>query len=284
METKDIRNTIKELMQINNVEKIALGDLKIIKKVGEGGQAQVFKGTLEGKAVAVKQIFDVDWKNLAHEIVITANLSHPHIPKFYGIISESDNPCLVYDYIDGKTLDGFNPLDISDDVKLKMLKDLASVIEHMHSNKMIHRDLKPENLIINKSEELFVIDFGISKVITHKEFTRTRTKGTLNYLAPECLAFNDDDEVNGSIINEINGAVDIWSFGCLVSWLYSKCSPWSNKYPDHMIQKVLEMQKPFPVPDKITNENIINLITMCTKININERWNVYQVREFLDSI
>ena len=48
----------------------------------------------------------------------------------------------------------------------------------------------------------------------------TRAKGTLNYLAPETLE-EVDKGIDGSIISAISNKVDIWAFGCIISYLFS---------------------------------------------------------------
>lgn len=285
MDPSEIKNTVKELMTINHIEKINLKDLTLKKKIGEGGQAKVYKGTLDGETVAVKVLEEVDWKCLAHEIVIIANLHHPVIPKFYGIVVEDKILSLVFQYIEGKTLDDFKFNEISDEIRLKVVQDLASVLEYMHNNKFIHRDLKPENLMYDKkNDKLYLIDFGISKVLTNSTNTRTRAKGTLHYLAPECLDVAELDEQD-QIISTITPGVDVWAYGCIVSWLFSSALPWCNKYSDNssIIQKVLMKKLPFPIPDNIKHEKILKIISMCTQIKLEDRWNMTQVREYLES-
>jgi serine/threonine protein kinase len=286
VDSTDIKNTVKELMQINHIEKIALKDLTLKKKIGEGGQAKVYKGSFENETVAVKVLEEVDWKCLAHEIVIIANLQHAIIPKFYGIVVEDKVLSLVFQYIEGKTLDEYKLSELSFDTKMKIIKDLASVLEYIHSNKFIHRDLKPENLMYDqKNDKVYLIDFGIAKVCTNQENTKTRAKGTLHYLAPESLdVFElDSDE---QIISNISTAVDVWAFGCITSWLFSGTLPWCNKYNDNpgILQQVLMKKKPFPIPDSITDENLRKLITNCTAINITDRWTMVDIKAFLDKL
>jgi len=57
-------------------------------------------------------------------------------------------------------------------------------LHHIHSNRVIHRDLKPENCLIDKNLHLKIIDFGLSKIATKREYTRM-ILGTPHYLAPE---------------------------------------------------------------------------------------------------
>lgn len=285
VDPSNIKNTVKELMQINHIEKIALKDLMLKKKVGEGGQAKVYQGTYENQNVAVKVLEEVDWKCLAHEIVIIANLNHTVIPKFYGIVVEDKVLSLVFEYINGKTLDDYKMSEISDEERFLMIKDLASVLEYIHSNKFIHRDLKPENLMYDKkNRKLFLIDFGIAKVCTNMTDTKTRAKGTLHYLAPESLDVVELDNED-QIISTITPAVDVWAYGCIVSWLYTGIQPWCNKYNDNptVLQQVLMKKKPFPIPDSIKNQNILNIIKHCTQINVGERWTMSQVREYLEN-
>src|SRR5690349_8396284 len=95
----NIQDTIRELMEINHIKKISLNSVKLEKKIGEGGQAKVYRGKHGDEEVAVKVLEEVDWKCLAHEIVIISNLQHECIPKFYGIILDEGIIALVTQFI-----------------------------------------------------------------------------------------------------------------------------------------------------------------------------------------
>ena len=128
----NITETIKELMTINKIPKIALKDIKLKKKIGEGGQAKVYRGTYNGEEVAVKVLEEVDWKCLAHEIVIVSNLHHECIPKFYGIVLDEGIIGLVNKYISGKPLDEYKISDFDEKAKIKIIKSLASALCYIH--------------------------------------------------------------------------------------------------------------------------------------------------------
>ena len=85
--------------------------------------------------------------------------------------------------------------------------------------------------MLDNQGKIHLLDFSIAKVITNAEFTLTRAKGTLNYLAPECLELSEISE-DQQIISKITSKVDVWAFGCIVSWLFSGYVPWSDKYKD----------------------------------------------------
>jgi len=269
-------------MEINKIQQIELKDIALKKKIGEGGQAKVYRGTLAGEEVAVKVLEEVDWKCLAHEIVIISNLQHTCIPKFYGIVIDDNVLALVFGFVNGKTLDECKLGDISADIKLRMVKQLCSVLDYVHNSKFIHRDLKPENIIIDTDLNLWLIDFGIAKVCTNTVDIITRAKGTLHYLAPEALDAEDLTDTE-EIISLITTKVDVWAFGCIVSYIFSGILPWCNKYVDNsaVIQKVLVQKKAFPVPDNIKDALIIKVISMSTATDPTKRATMEEVKEIL---
>ena len=98
-------------------------------------------------------------------------------------------------------------------IKVKLLYDIASSLNHLHDNDIIHRDLKPTNILIKKSNIGFtpkIADFGISRIMAHGMDHYTATNGGLGtpvWCPPEVL--NDE---NLHIIT----AVDMFAYGCIV--------------------------------------------------------------------
>ena len=281
--TENFLQTVEKLVIINHIEKIKLGDLILKKKIGEGGQAKVYMGTFENKQVAVKVMKNVDYKCFAHELVILAFLDHVNIPKFYGIVREKNVLSLVFEFIEGKTLDEYKPTDFNDQQKYHIIYELASCLEYIHSKKIIHRDLKPENLMLGKNGHIYLIDFSIAKVLTNADYTHTRTKGTLNYLAPECLEASEISE-DRQIISTITAKVDVWAFGCIVSWLFSGFVPWSDKYKDlpPIIEQILLKKLPFSIPGNIMDKNIIQIIQMATVVDVAKRASMNEIKNLME--
>ena len=282
--TENFLQTVKKIEDINHIKKIKLQDLKLINKIGEGGQAKVYMGTYENNKVAVKVMKNVDYKCFAHELVILTFLEHKNIPKFYGIVREPNVLFLVFEFIEGKTLDDFKVTDFTTEQKYHIIYQLACCLEFIHSRKFIHRDLKPENIMLDKDGYIYLIDFSIAKVLTNAEYTLTRTKGTLNYLAPECLEPSEMSE-DKEIISKVTAKVDVWSFGCIVSWLFSGFIPWSDKYNDSpaIIQQILLNKYPFSIPKNITDNNIAKIIQMATEVDANKRASMTEIKNFMEN-
>jgi serine/threonine protein kinase len=282
---QDLQDTIKELMEINKIKKIPLKNISLKKKIGEGGQAKVYRGTLDNEEVAVKVITEVDWKCLAHEIVILSNLNHQTVPKFYGIILDNKIIGLVFKYISGKTLDEYDKNYFSIEQKLKITKDIAEGLNYIHKNKFIHRDLKLENIMVDNDCKTFLIDYGIAKVCSNGISNMTRAKGTLHYLAPETLEAADLTETE-DIISIVTNKVDVWSYGCIVSYLFSGFLPWCNEYKDNevVIQKLLLTKTKFPIPVNIKDENIKKVIAMATEVDFKKRASMEDIIKILDGV
>ena len=282
--TENFLQTVEKIVDINHIKKIQLEEIKIMKKIGEGGQAKVYMGMYDEKKVAVKLMKNVDYKCFAHELVILALLEHENIPKFYGIIREKKVLSLVFEFIEGKTLDQFKISEFSTEQKYNIIYQLTSCLEYIHTKKFIHRDLKPENIMLDNKGQIHLLDFSIAKVITNSEFTLTRAKGTLNYLAPECLELSEISE-DQQIISKITSKVDVWAFGCIVSYLFSGYVPWSDKYKDlpPIIQQILMKKLPFSIPKNIEDKNIIKIIQMSTEVDVDKRKNMKDIKEFMDS-
>ena len=281
--TESFLQTVQKIEDINHINKIKLQDVSLINKIGEGGQAKVYMGTYESHKVAVKVMKNVDYKCFAHELVILAFLEHKNIPKFYGIVREPNVLCLVFEFIEGKTLDLYKVSEFTDEQKYHIIYQLACCLEYIHSRKFIHRDLKPENIMLGKDENIYLIDFSIAKVLTNSEYTLTRTKGTLNYLAPECLDPSEMSE-DKEIISKVTAKVDVWAFGSIVSWLFSGFIPWCNKYSDSpaIIQQILLNKYAFSIPDNIKDSNIIKIIQMATEIDVNKRASMTDIKNLME--
>jgi len=224
-------------------------------------------------------------KCFAHEIVILCNLNHPNIPKFYGIVIENNTIGYVCQYIVGKPLDEIIK-KMKDEHKVKVLKSIGSALNYIHSINFIHRDLKPENILVeDETFHVFLIDFGIAKVITFSDATRTRAKGTVHYLAPETFDVADLTP-NREIISDITTKVDVWAFGCIISYLFGGKLPWTNKYKDNMgiIQKLLMNKTKFPIPDNIENNEIRKIIEMATYVDFKSRASMPELQKIIDTI
>ena len=221
-----IYDTLK-LLDCNNIFE-ANNDVKIGEILGKGAIGEVKKIFIKGITFAVKLIpfrytlSSSILKDILNEILTLKSSQHQGIIKFQGLYIEEKQLGLIFDYIDGKNLKESLPemkymtkLD-----KTKLIIKIVEIIVYLHSKKMIHRDIKPSNIMINKDNEIFLVDFGLSRLNKNTQSTVQAGDGTPRYAAPESVS--DDKNDNGHLTVKY----DVWSLGCLIMELFSGEAPW----------------------------------------------------------
>jgi len=195
----------------------------------------------------------------------------------------------IIELVEGESLEKMlaNKNGLTNLERIIVLLNLATVLEYLHGFKLIHRDLKPDNIMIDKKFEFKLLDFGISKVGSQSNSTRTVSIGTMMYMAPENFNLGEDDECEGAgaggvgdntgsqsfkELKEINEKVDVWAFGCIVQQVMVGVKPWMNKVKtNNKILSLLYKKIPFEISSLVKDEKTRNLIQKCTEINPEKR-------------
>lgn len=171
-----------------------------IRQIGEGGMGKVYEAydKVLKRKVAVKRVRPelvrsayVREQFLA-EARMVALLRHPCIVEIYTVIESESSLYLVFEYVDGQTLE--TRLDIDGRLPFSKVKQIFEYVcrglQYAHSQDIIHCDLKPGNIMIywddkSKTDKAKVMDFGVAKrAIDHDTGART-VAGTPAYMAPE---------------------------------------------------------------------------------------------------
>lgn len=175
----------------------ALGPLKILRKLGDGGMARVFEvQTPEGRSLALKAPYpqlagDTEFrKRFGREMLLSSRLLHPNIVRVesvHGTLDPSEYPFYLMEMVQGRTWAAL-PLPLSESVLRDYAQQLLRALEVIHAQGIVHRDLKPENLMITDTGVLKVMDFGVARDDRGTRYTVTGSAvGTPIYMAPEQL-------------------------------------------------------------------------------------------------
>src|SRR5687767_4909224 len=169
---------------------------RIQENLGQGGMGSVYRAVDEnlGMEVAVKEnLFTTEEyaRQFRLEAVILANLRHPNLPRVSDhFVIAGEGQYLIMDFIDGEDLRqrmervGVLP----DDEVIQVGAAMCDALYYLHTRKpgILHRDIKPGNVKISPDGHIFLVDFGLAKVIQGNQATTTGARAmTPGYSPPE---------------------------------------------------------------------------------------------------
>jgi serine/threonine protein kinase len=237
-----------------------LGDRYELGEVlGYGGMAEVHRGRdiRLGRDVAVKTLrvdlarepsFQARFRREAQS---AASLNHPAIVAVYDTgESQLDGvpvPYIVMEYVDGRTLRDVLKAErhIMPTRALEITAEILNALDYSHRNGIIHRDIKPANVMLTRSGEVKVMDFGIARSVAQASAAVTQTAaviGTAQYLSPE--------QARGE---QVDPRSDVYSTGCLLYELLTGAPPFTG---DSAVAVAYQHVREDPIPPSRLNPDI----------------------------
>jgi serine/threonine protein kinase len=197
-----------------------IGQFQILGKLGTGAHSTILhiRRAADGKQYALK-IVPLESKEdnkyylqAEHEFEIAQKFRHANLIKVFALEKPRDwlfrvRKChLLIEYVNGKTLDVIPHLSVPRLVQV--FQKIASGLQHMHLRGVYHADLKPNNVMLSRTGDVKIIDFGLAHV--RGEHCQ-RVQGTPEYMAPE--------QAKSATVNELT---DIYNLGAtmyrLTTW------------------------------------------------------------------
>ena len=166
-----------------------------IAEILEQGEMSIIYRALDeqiGVDVSVKENLvttDVYTRQFRLEAVILANLRHPNLPRVtdYFII-DNQGQYLVMDYIEGETLHQRMKRtgNLTEDEVILIGAAICDVLTYLHTRKppILHRDIKPANVKITQDGHIFLMNFGLAKVLHGNQVTETGARATMSGDSP----------------------------------------------------------------------------------------------------
>ncbi|MFD5429542.1 Stk1 family PASTA domain-containing Ser/Thr kinase [Streptomyces sp. NPDC127084] len=205
--------------------------------LGRGGMAEVYLAhdTRLGRTVAVKTLradlardpsFQARFRREAQS---AASLNHPAIVAVYDTgedyVDGVSIPYIVMEYVDGSTLRELlhSGRKLLPERTLEMTTGILQALEYSHRNGIVHRDIKPANVMLTRTGQVKVMDFGIARAMGDAGMTMTQTAaviGTAQYLSPE--------QAKGE---QVDARSDLYSTGCLLYELLTVRPPFVGDSP-----------------------------------------------------
>ena len=180
------------------------GKYRIIRFISSGGFGCTYEAELVllHKRVAIKEFFVKDFcnrdENTSHVTVATQSkvklierlkqkfieeasalfsMQHPNIVRVTDVFEENGTAYYVMDYIDGQSLQEIVKEKgvLNESLAVRYIKQVAEALRYIHNQNRLHLDVKPGNIMVDKSEQAILIDFGASKQYDEVDGENTST-------------------------------------------------------------------------------------------------------------
>ena len=233
----------------------ATGTWSLQKTIGQGsmGKVKLARNTETGEQVAIKivprQSTD-DHGNpkeersdrskeirTAREAAMVTLLDHPFICGMRDVQRTNYHWYMLFEYVNGGQMLDYiiSHGRLKEKQARKFARQIVSALDYCHRNSIVHRDLKIENILISKTGDIKIIDFGLSNLFSPRSLLKTFC-GSLYFAAPELLQ-----------ARQYTGPeVDVWSFGIVLYVLVCGKVPFDDQSMPQLHAKIKRGQVDYP--------------------------------------
>jgi len=247
------------------------GDYELLEEIGRGGMGVVYKARQASlnRTVALKMILsgqlanEADVRRFHAEAEAAAKLDHPGIVPVYEVGRHEGMHYFSMAFVEGESLAHkivqglFPPRKAAE-----LTRKVAEAVAYAHVEGVIHRDLKPANILIDRSGQPRLTDFGLAKRLQCEPgasaaagLTATgQILGTPSYMPPEQASGQ------GGVVGPLS---DVYSLGAVLYCLVCGWPPFQSDNPIDTLLQVIEQE---PVAPRQLNAAVPrDLETICLK-------------------
>lgn len=205
-------------------------------RMGEGSLAEVFRATQHtlSRAVAVKVLRSSIasssqlGKRFEREGKILSKLAHQNVPHIYDAGESQGRPFVVLELIEGSSLRALldEKIVLSVETAVGIAHELALALAHVHAHTLVHRDVKPSNVLLSRTGDVKLTDFGLARELDEPS-DGLGVVGTPAYMSPE--------QVLG---DRVDFRSDLFSLGTVLYELLTGRRPFEEETARTVMQKI----------------------------------------------
>ena len=156
--------------------------------------------------------------SIINEIDLMRCMSHENIIQLYEVYESERSIYLVLELIQGKSLqeavEKTTSRETYSEIKIiNMIRSILDALAYIASKGIMHRDLKPDNILLDKSDKIKIVDFGLATYIKVDNYIFKKC-GTPGYIAPEVFKYDEKNH-----LTNYDDRCDVFSAGCILFYL-----------------------------------------------------------------
>lgn len=221
-----------------------LGNHRVEKGLGSGGMGEVYLAVnihlnarraikiLKPEVAAANPVFA---ERFIQEARLATQLQHQNIVNVLDVSysREFNIRYIVMEYVDGGNIRNMLKMfgAINERKALEMVLSLCDVLQKAENLNMVHRDIKPENIMLTRSGQVKLADFGIAKSMDARDSQLTMISsliGTPAYIAPE----------QARDAHAVDGRADIYSLGVVLYEMLTGAKCFTGRTAAEILEKV----------------------------------------------
>ncbi|XP_012590289.1 PREDICTED: serine/threonine-protein kinase PLK4, partial [Condylura cristata] len=183
-------------------------------------------------------------QRVQNEVKIHCQLKHPSILELYNYFEDSNYVYLVLEMCHNGEMNRYlksRMKPFSEDEARHFLRQITTGMLYLHAHGILHRDLTLSNLLLTRSMNVKIADFGLATQLAVPQEKHYTLCGTPNYISPEIAT------------RSAHGlASDVWSLGCMLYALLVGRPPFDTDTVRNTLNRVVLAD--YEVPAHLSRE------------------------------
>ncbi len=230
---------------------VLLGRYRLVRRLGVGGMGEVWTAvdTALEREVAIKVTSQVGYlddesrERFRREALVLARLAHPNVVKVHDVGSFSSPageqlPYLVMELVRGQSFaEELRRRSVPPRRAVAVLEQVARALAAAHRAGVVHRDLKPSNVLIGEEDHVYVVDFGLARLLQGEGAWRSLESLTTTGVVLGSCAYMAPEQASGG---RAVPASDVFACGVMLYEALAGVKPFDGPNPVAILRRVAE--------------------------------------------